>query len=225
MTPVERTGTARALVAGLVERLTVRLTADGAPPRLIVGLTGAPGSGKSTLVERIGAELAARELFAGCVPMDGFHMSGAVLAELGRRGRKGAPDTFDVAGYIATLDRVRGPDEFGLPAEVLAPVYRRDLHEPVAASTRVSGHGAVITEGNYLALDRPGWKGVRERVDLLIMLEVDEAELVRRLVARHESFGRDRAGAAHWVRTVDVPNARLVTASAARCDEVWRVHD
>ena len=223
MTPVERTGTARALVAGLVERLTVRLTADGAPPRLIVGLTGAPGSGKSTLVERIGAELAARELLAGCVPMDGFHMSGAVLAELGRRGRKGAPDTFDVAGYIATLDRVRGPDEFGLPAEVLAPVYRRDLHEPVAAGTRVTGSGVVLTEGNYLALESGGCEGVRTRIDLLVMIDVAQDELIRRLIARHKSFGRSHVAAAHWVRAVDVPNARLVAASADRCDELWRL--
>ena len=122
MTPVERTGTAQALVAGLVERLTARLTADGAPPRLVVGLTGAPGSGKSTLAERVETELAARGLLAGCVPMDGFHMSNAVLAELDRHGRKGAPDTFDVAGYLAALDRVGGLDEFGLPAEVLVPV-------------------------------------------------------------------------------------------------------
>lgn len=223
--PPTRTRTAQALLADLADRLPALL--DTVPARLVIGLAGPPGSGKSTLAARLETILDDRGLLAGSVPMDGFHMSNAVLDELGRRGRKGAPDTFDVEGLLATLDRVRalapGPD--GEPREVLAPVYRRDLHEPVAASTRVSGHGAVITEGNYLALDRPGWKGVRERVDLLIMLEVDEAELVRRLVARHESFGRDRAGAAHWVRTVDVPNARLVTASAARCDEVWRVHD
>ena len=140
MTPVERTGTAQTLAAGLIERLTTRLTADGAPPRLVVGLTGAPGSGKSTLSERIETELVARGLLAGCVPMDGFHMSNAVLTELNRHGRKGALDTFDVTGYLAALDRVRGLDEFSLPAEVLVPVYRRDLHEPVAAGT----HGRFV---------------------------------------------------------------------------------
>ena len=178
MTPVERTGTAQALVAGLVERLTARLTADGAPPRLVVGLTGAPGSGKSTLSERIGTELAARGLLAGCVPMDGFHMSNAVLAELDRHGRKGSPDTFDVAGYLAALDRVGGLDGFGLPAEVLVPVYRRDLHEPVAAGRIVTGPGAVITEGNYLALETRGWGAVRERIDLLLPTRVTRFELV-----------------------------------------------
>lgn len=156
--------------------------------------------------------------------MDGFHMSNAVLDRLGRHGRKGAPDTFDVAGYLVILDRIRrtGPDG---PAEVLAPVYRRDLHEPVAAGTRVQGRGVVVTEGNYLALDSGGWEGVRERIDLLIMLEVPEHHLITRLIRRHKSFGRTHADAAHWVRAVDVPNSRLVAACAGRCDEVWHLEE
>jgi len=97
------------------------------------------------------------------------------------------------------------------------------LHEPVAAGTRVAGRGVVVTEGNYLALNSLGWEGARERIDLLIMVEVDEAELIRRLVARHMSFGRHRAEAGHWVRAVDLPNARLVADCANRCDEVWRI--
>ena len=80
-----------------------------------------------------------------------------------------------------------------------------------------------MTEGNYLALNSLGWEGARERIDLLVMVEVDEAELIRRLVARHMSFGRDRADAGHWVRAVDLPNARLVANSVSRCDEVWRI--
>ena len=135
--------------------------------------------------------------------MDGFHFSNAVLDELGRHQRKGAPDTFDVDGYLAILDRVRQAAPEGEP--------------------RVAGRGIVVTEGNYLALNSLGWEGARERIDLLIMVEVDEAELIRRLVARHMSFGRHRADAGHWVRAVDLPNARLVADCANRCDEVWRI--
>ncbi|ETJ06269.1 MAG: Phosphoribulokinase/uridine kinase, partial [Actinomyces urogenitalis DORA_12] len=162
----------------LVTRLNAMLD-DGAD-RIVVGLAGAPGSGKSTLARLLARRLDERGLLAGEVPMDGFHMSNAVLDQLGRHGRKGAPDTFDVAGYLVILDRIRrtGPDG---PAEVLAPVYRRDLHEPVAAGTRVQGRGVVVTEGNYLALDSGGWEGVRERIDLLIMLEVPEHHLITRL--------------------------------------------
>lgn len=205
----------------LVDRLAERLAAPDAPARIVVGITGAPGSGKSTLAEQLETALREAGLLAGSVPMDGFHMSNAVLDELGRHDRKGAPDTFDVHGYLAVLDRVRATDPDGDPAEVLAPVYRRDLHEPVAAGTRVSGRGVVLTEGNYLALETHGWEGARERIDLLVMLDVPEEELIRRLIARHKSFGRSTADAAHWVRAVDVPNARLVAATAERCDEVW----
>lgn len=232
--PIVRTGTAEALLADLVDRLDTCLR-EAAPAadhrtldndsearsggRVVIGLTGAPGSGKSTFAASLEERLRRRTLLAGVVPMDGFHLSNAVLDQLGRHGRKGAPDTFDVAGYLSVLDRVRGADT----PEVLTPVYRRDLHEPIAAGTLVHGPGVVLTEGNYLALDRGGWEAARARIDLLVLLDVPETELVRRLVARHQSFGRSAADAGHWVRTVDVPNARLVAACAHRCDEVWRM--
>ena len=221
-TPPRLTGAAPDLLNRLIDA-AVRLTKQAESGRAVVGITGAPGAGKSTLAAELETALRRRGLLAGSVPMDGFHFSNAVLDELGRHQRKGAPDTFDVAGYLAILDRVRQAAPEGEPREVLAPVYRRDLHEPVAAGTRVAGRGIVVTEGNYLALNSLGWEGARERIDLLIMVEVDEAELIRRLVARHMSFGRHRADAGHWVRAVDLPNARLVADCANRCDEVWRI--
>ena len=217
MSPTVRSGEVATLVSSLVGQLAARLGQEDAPTRLVVGLVGAPGAGKSTIAAQLEGRLREAGLFAGLVAMDGFHMSNAVLDALGRRGRKGAPDTFDVEGYLATLDRVRAG------GDVLAPVYRRDLHEPVAAGTRVAGPGVVVTEGNYLALGTPGWAGVRERIDLLVMIEVAQDEVIRRLIARHEAFGHSRAEAAHWVRVVDVPNAELVAATSARCDELWRV--
>ena len=212
------TGEAPILLTGLVERLRELLTADGAPPRLVVGITGPPGAGKSTLVTALETALRQRGLLAGIVPMDGFHMSNAVLDELGRHGRKGAPDTFDVDGYLTTLDRVRAD---GAP-QVFAPVYRRDMHESVAAGSIVSGTGVVVTEGNYLALETRGWGAARERIDLLIHIDVPEEVLVPRLINRHEDFGKNPLAAGHWVRTVDLPNARLIATSVHRCDEVWR---
>ena len=221
-TPPRLTGAAPDLLNRLIDA-AVRLTKQAESGRAVVGITGAPGAGKSTLAAELETALRRRGLLAGSVPMDGFHFSNAVLDELGRHQRKGAPDTFDVAGYLAVLDRVRQAAPEGEPREVLAPVYRRDLHEPVAAGTRIASRGIVVTEGNYLALNSLGWEGARERIDLLVMVEVDEAELIRRLVARHMSFGRDRADAGHWVRAVDLPNARLVANSVSRCDEVWRI--
>ena len=218
MSPSVRVGEIPTLVSNLVDQLTQRLTADDAPERLVVGLVGAPGSGKSTIAEQLKTDLKAAGVFAGLVAMDGFHLSNAVLDELGRRNRKGAPDTFDVEGYLATLDRVRAD---GAP-QVFAPAYRRDLHESVAAGSIVSGTGVVVTEGNYLALETRGWGAARERIDLLIHIDVPEEVLVLRLITRHEEFGKNPLAAGHWVRTVDLPNARLIATSVHRCDEVWR---
>ena len=218
MSPTVRVGETPTLVSSLVDQLRQRLAADDAPARLVVGLVGAPGSGKSTIAAQLETELKAAGIFAGLVAMDGFHLSNAVLDELGRGNRKGAPDTFDVEGYLTTLDRVRAD---GAP-RVLVPVYRRDLHESVAAGSIVSGTGVVVTEGNYLALETRGWGAVRERIDLLIHIDVPEEELVVRLINRHEDFGRNALDAGHWVRTVDLPNARLIATSVHRCDEVWR---
>ena len=218
MSPSVRVGEIPTLVSNLVDQLTQRLTADDAPERLVVGLVGAPGSGKSTIAEQLKTDLKAAGVFAGLVAMDGFHLSNAVLDELGRRNRKGAPDTFGVEGYLATLDRVRAD---GAP-QVFAPAYRRDLHESVAAGSIVSGTGVVVTEGNYLALETRGWGAARERIDLLIHIDVPEEVLVLRLINRHEEFGKNPLAAGHWVRTVDLPNARLIATSVHRCDEVWR---
>ena len=218
MSPTVRVGETSTLVSDLVDQLTQQLAADDAPERLVVGLVGAPGSGKSTISEQLETALKAAGIFAGLVAMDGFHLSNTVLDELGRRNRKGAPDTFDVEGYLMTLDRVRAD---GAP-QVLVPVYRRDLHEPVAAGSLVSGTGVVITEGNYLALETRGWGAARERIDLLIHIDVPEEVLVLRLLNRREDFGMNPLAAGHWVRTVDLPNARLIATSVHRCDEVWR---
>ena len=218
MSTTVRVGEIATLVSSLVDQLKERLTEDGAPARLVVGLVGAPGSGKSTIAADLEAKLKDADIFAGLIAMDGFHLSDTVLDELGRHDRKGAPDTFDVEGYLATLDRVRADGA----KQVLVPIYRRDLHEPVAAGGIVAGPGVVVTEGNYLALETRGWGAVRERIDLLIHIDVPEEVLVPRLINRHEDFGKSALDAGHWVRTVDLPNARLIATSVHRCDEVWR---
>ena len=199
MSPTVRVGETSTLVSNLVDQLMQRLAADDAPQRLLVGLTGAPGSGKSTIAADLEGRLKEAGLFAGLVAMDGFHLSNAILDELDRH-------------------RVRAD---GAP-QVFVPVYRRDLHESVSAGGVVSGTGVVVTEGNYLALETRGWGAVRERIDLLIHIDVPEEVLVVRLINRHEDFGKNALDAGHWVRTVDLPNARLIATSVHRCDEVWR---
>lgn len=81
-------------------------------------MTGAPGAGKSTLTAAVVSALAHAAVL---VPMDGFHLANAELERLGRRERKGAPDTFDGAGYVALLACLRRAEA----ESVYAPAFCR----------------------------------------------------------------------------------------------------
>lgn len=182
--------------------------------RRIIGIAGCPGSGKSTLAAELAAELGPA---AVVVPMDGFHLAQRELVRLGRADRKGAPDTFDVDGYVALLDRIRSADG----AVVFAPAFDRHLEEPIAGAIAVEPHHTVvITEGNYLLHDRSGWERVRPLLDECRFVEVDDGSRVERLTSRHVEHGRSPADAAAWVRAVDEPNAALVRATRGRADRI-----
>jgi pantothenate kinase len=188
--------------------------------RALLGLVGPPGAGKSTLAAALQAEFAA---VAQVVPMDGFHLANAELERLGRRGRKGAPDTFDSAGYVALLRRLLAqPDD----EIVYAPEFRREIEEPVANAIPVFARTQlVITEGNYLLLEDGAWAQVKGLLDEVWYVEVDDSVRVDRLTKRHEQFGRSAADAASWVANTDEPNARLIEASRARASFVFRWDD
>lgn len=189
--------------------------------RTVVGVTGAPGAGKSTLARFLVDLLGDRGAY---VPMDGFHLADVELVRQGLLDRKGAPETFDALGYAALLARlVERPDHV-----VYAPGFDRDLEQPLAGAIAVPPTAeVVVTEGNYLLLDRPEWREVRTRIDEVWHVRVDEPVRLARLEARHRAFGKDAEQARAWVARVDEPNARLVEASAGRADRVldlteWR---
>ena len=195
------------------------LLADGR--RKLLGLAGAPGSGKSTLAQAIAAALPGQ---AQVVPMDGFHLAQAELERLGRAGRKGAPDTFDAAGFVALLRRLRAQAP-GDPA-VYAPAFRRELEEPIAGAIAVaSDTRLLITEGNYLLLDEGPWAEVAPLLDACWYVEVDETRRLEWLVQRHVQFGRNRSEALAWVATSDEPNARRIEATRTRAQRVLRAQD
>lgn len=200
-------------VADLVDRL---LPAQGPSPR-IIGVAGAPGAGKTTLVESLIAALSERDarVQPAHVPGDGFHLGDAELTRLGRLDRKGAPDTFDPAGYAALLERLRDPSR----GTVYAPAFDRTLEQPVAGAIPIprTCH-LVLTECNYLLLDEGPWPAVRRRLDEVWFVEIDDDERRRRLVERHMRFGKSRSAAEAWVADVDEPNAHLVAATRWHAD-------
>jgi pantothenate kinase len=188
--------------------------------RAILGIAGSPGAGKSTLAERLVRELnGSGDPWVAHVPMDGFHLADAELERLGRRDRKGAPDTFDAAGYAALLRRLREETH----EVVYAPGFERVLEQPVAGAIPVPpATRLVVTEGNYLLLDTGAWRRVRAELDEVWFCELDEDERVRRLVDRHEEFGKSHDEAVAWVLRSDQPNAALVAATRERADLVVR---
>lgn len=185
--------------------------------RRILGIAGPPGAGKSTLAARL---VDALDGLAVLVPMDGFHLAQAELERLGRAARKGAPDTFDAAGYAALLGRLRTPEA---GTTVYAPAFDRALEEPIAGAVPVPPDiPLVITEGNYLLHDEGPWAPVRGLLDEVWFLDTDPALRVRRLVERHVRFGKPRPYAERWVMRSDEANARLVERGRDGADLVVR---
>ena len=192
----------------LIERAAA-LAAPGR--RRLLGICGSPAAGKSTLAETIVAALGDA---AVCVPMDGFHLAQVELDRLGRADRKGAPDTFDGAGYVALLRRLRTPvrDEV-----VYAPAFRREIEEPVAGAVPVAPHvPLVITEGNYLLVDTAPWDQVAGLLDEVWFLRVPARLRRDRLIARHREFGRSAEQARERALGSDERNAELIESTAHR---------
>jgi pantothenate kinase len=193
-----------------VEDVVAAVRAAAAPgARVVVGIAGAPGAGKSTVAGELVARLGDG---AALLPMDGFHLPQWRLVELGRRDRMGAPDTFDVPGFLQVLQRVRAND-----GTVLAPGFDRTVEEPVPDAIRIGPeHTVVVVEGNYLLLDSGGWESAAALLDLTFFVEVPQQVRLRRLIDRHIAFGKTPEAAEAWVLGPDERNAELIAGTAAR---------
>lgn len=226
-------------LAALAARVHERAAAGGA--RVLIGITGSPGAGKTTLARAVVAELnsgladanrAARaNRAAGAdgadappvgppavhLPMDGFHLANATLNKLGLRERKGAIETFDGWGFVALLERVRRETDH----TVFAPAFGRAIDEPVAGEIAVEASAlCVVVEGNYLLDDSEPWRRVRDLLDETWFCDADDDERMRRLVRRHTEFGRTPAAAKAWAAEVDGANARRIAPARGRADVV-----
>jgi len=209
--------TTEADIDTLIERAR-SLIADGS--RRILGIIGAPGAGKSTVSDALAAALGSNAVIVG---MDGFHLDNDELVRLGRRDRKGAPDTFDVDGYVSLLTRLAaaGRSSEGPGTAIYAPRFDRSLESSIGSSVLVGPEvPLVITEGNYLLLEDHGWGAVAAHLDESWYVHVDDELRRERLIARRLGHGHPRSEAEAWVHDVDEPNARLVDATKHRADRI-----
>lgn len=194
--------------AGLADLLWAK-TGQG---RVVAAIAGAPGSGKSTVAERIVDDLNARQAgVAAVLPMDGYHYDDLYLVPAGLRPRKGAPDTFDVGGLYHTLKRIRARDE----DFVAVPVFDRDI-EIARAGARMIGADVpiIVVEGNYLLLGAEPWARLRPMFDVAVLVDVPEPVLRERLLARWVHYGLTQAEIDWKLDGNDLPNGRMVMAGS-----------
>lgn len=182
--------------------------------RFLVAIAGPPGAGKSTVAEQLAALLP--ENSAIVVPMDGFHYDNIVLERLGLRHRKGAPETFDLRGFMALLRRIRA----GEP-DIAIPVFDRTVELSRAAAALIAADAKFIfAEGNYLLLDEDPWNELAGLFDFTIFLDVPRQELERRLLQRWREHGRSDEDGRNWVATNDMPNVDRVLGRRRPADLV-----
>ncbi len=175
--------------------------------RRLVALAGAPASGKSTFANQIANHLTAQGNSAQVVPMDGFHLDNAELDLRGLRSRKGAPETFDIAGLTDLIRRL------GTEDEVHFPTFDRS-HDRAVPDGGVLSHGVeiVIVEGNYLLFDDKGWRDLYDLWDFRIFLNVPSDVLRTRLVDRWLVHDHTQVQAETRADGNDMANARRLSA-------------
>ena len=183
--------------------------------RVIIGLVGKPGAGKSTLSSYLLKKLPKDT--TALVPMDGYHLSNAQLALLGRRDRKGAPDTFDSYGYADLLQRIKENHN----QDIYFPIFHREIEESIAAEGVIHPDTSlVLTEGNYLLLGDAGWNRVAPTLTECWFVDVDDDRRMARLVARHIKFGKSSEEAHAWAHGTDQHNADLIETTRMKADVI-----
>ena len=203
-------------IAGLADLLAEKAKGGG---RVVAALAGAPGSGKSTVAERLCDALNARQAgLAAVLPMDGYHYDDLHLVPAGLRPRKGAPETFDVGGLFHTLKRIRARDE----DFVAVPVFDRDIEIARAGARMISAEvPVIIVEGNYLLLGQEPWSRLRPLFDVAVLVDVPEPVLRARLTARWKHYDLTPDEIAWKLDGNDLPNGRFVMATSR--DEDFRL--
>lgn len=200
------------LEAALERAITLIQSKD---TRIIIGLVGKPGAGKSTLSSYLLKKL--QKETTALVPMDGFHLSNVQLNKLGRIDRKGAPDTFDSYGYVDLLRRIKTDTS----NDIYFPIFHRDIEESIFAEGVIRPHTSLIlTEGNYLLLESDGWSQVAQTLTESWFLDVDNDRRMARLVARHMKYGKSPGAAHAWANGSDERNAQLVERTRVKADVI-----
>jgi pantothenate kinase len=188
--------------------------------RFIIAIAGPPGAGKSTLAEALCDALVTRGEAAAVLPMDGFHMDNGILEERGLLPRKGAPETFDVRGFLDIVSAVRQGGQ-----EVLVPVFDRSREIAIASARAIAPEMRfILAEGNYLLLNEAPWAKLSTSFDLTIFVGPSVAVLEERLRKRWQGYGLDAAEIHAKLIENDLPNGKRVIENSRPADihiDIW----
>jgi pantothenate kinase len=191
---------------------------DSQSNRTLIGIVGKPGAGKSTVVEQIAKKYGSGEV--SIIPMDGFHLSNEELINLGRRDRKGAPDTFDVSRFISLIKKVKQEPQ----VDHKFPIFHREIEASVNDEGEVPKESKVIViEGNYLFSEEHNWNGLFPLLDHTWFIEIDDEVRIERLIARHIRYGKTPVEAENWSRGSDEANARFIELTAHRASNIIKL--
>ena len=195
----------------MLDDLAARISAvEPKARRRLIAVAGPPGSGKTTLAEKLVTRLGSS---AALVPMDGFHLDNSILDARGHRARKGAPHTFDAKGFVHAIRRL------GTEDEVILPVFDRTRDLAIAGALPVGPETrTAVIEGNYLLLNDAPWSDLHALWDLSIFLDVSEGELARRLIQRWIDHDHSPEDAKTRAMSNDMPNADRVRSESVRAD-------
>ena len=196
---------------------TIQELLDGNNSRILLGLVGKPGVGKSTLVERIKLDFPGDEI--SIIPLDGYHLSNEILEAKGARARKGAPDTFDTQRFTELLRVVKST-----PDEIHFPIFHREIEASIADEGIVPlAARVVVVEGNYLLSSEFGWDKVAELLDYSFYIEIDDEIRMERLILRHVRFGKSLAAAKDWAMGTDESNAQFIARARDRATGIIEI--
>jgi pantothenate kinase len=191
---------------------------NGQNPRTLIGIVGKPGAGKSTVVEEISKKFDSKTV--SIIPMDGFHLSNEELISLGRRDRKGAPDTFNVEGFTSLIKRVKSDSK----VDHMFPIFHREIEASIADEGMVPKESKVVViEGNYLFSEDHNWDGIYPLLDHTWFIEIKDEVRLERLIARHIRFGKTPEEAEAWSRGSDETNARFIGLTAYRAENLIKL--
>ena len=183
--------------------------------RLMVCIAGAPGSGKSHICKYLSKKINHSLKQLDVFEMDGFHYDDGILKKKKLINRKGSPETFDVQGLKSFIIRLKANEE----NQVVVPIFDRNLELSRASAKIIKKKiPLIITEGNYLLLNKKPWSDLQDYFDLTIMIKSSQKTLSKRLTERWKSFNFSKEIIKQKVFDNDLPNARYVYENSVKAD-------